>query len=119
MNVEGSESSGTEYKEEEDNSESKRRKFEEKLGSSMIRSASELAEALGSCEEKKEKRHQEMMQLHQRALHIQETRNQVNQQGITNLVSALSNLTAAIHSLITSINRDHGAGNADADACSS
>ncbi|BAT98762.1 hypothetical protein LR48_Vigan06g146100 [Vigna angularis] len=115
---EGSESSGTECKNDDENSESKRRKFEQKLGSSIMRSASELAQALRSCEEKKEKRHQEMMELHRRGLHIEETRNQVNQQGITNLVSAVTNLTGVIQSFIT-MNKDHGAGNADDHACSS
>ncbi|KAL9276064.1 hypothetical protein ACSQ67_026389 [Phaseolus vulgaris] len=116
---EGSESSGTENKHKDDNSESKRRKFEQKLGSSIMQSASELAQALGSCEEKKEKRHQEMMDLHHRALHSQQTRDQVSHQGITNLVSAVTNLIAVIQSLITSINKDHAGGNDDGDACSS
>ncbi|WVZ13293.1 hypothetical protein V8G54_017823 [Vigna mungo] len=115
---EGSESSGTECKNDDDNSESKRRKFEQKLGSSIMRSASELAQALRSCEEKKEKRHQEMMELHRRGLHIEETRNQANQQGITNLVSAVTNLTGVIQSLVT-MNKDHGGENGDDHACSS
>ncbi|XP_029124775.1 formin-binding protein 4 isoform X2 [Cajanus cajan] len=107
-----SESSGTEYNDEDDNSESKRRKFE-KLGSSIMHSASELAQALGSCEEKKEKRHQEMMQLQQLRLQMEETRNQMNQQEYTNLVSAVTNLTGVIQSLITSMTK------ANSDACSS
>ncbi|RDX65535.1 Trihelix transcription factor ASR3, partial [Mucuna pruriens] len=117
--VEGSESSGTESNEEDDNNlESKRRKSE-KLGCSIMRSASELAQALGSSEEKKEKRHREMMKLQHRRLQMEETRNQMNQQSFTNLVAAVTNLSCAIQSLINSMTRDigrddDGEGHADA-----
>ena len=63
-------------------------------------SASVLVKTLKSCEEKKEKRHQEMMELEQRRLQIEQTRNEVNQKGITDLVAGMTNLSGAIQSLI-------------------
>ncbi|XP_028776686.1 trihelix transcription factor ASR3-like [Neltuma alba] len=98
---ERSDSSSTEFSTEEDqDSESKRRKIRN-LGSSIMRSASVLARALRSCEEKKEKRHREMLELEQRRLQIEERRNEVNRQGIANLVAAVTNLSGTIQSLIS------------------
>ncbi|KAI4313423.1 hypothetical protein L6164_026407 [Bauhinia variegata] len=96
---ERSESSATEYSEDTD-SESKRRKVRN-LGSSIMRSATVLARALQSCEEKKERRHRELMELEHRRLEIEETRNEVNRQGIASLVAAVTNLSGAIQSLIS------------------
>ncbi|KAG2401830.1 uncharacterized protein HKW66_Vig0191330 [Vigna angularis] len=95
---ERSESSGTEHSEDDadDGSESKRRKVKN-LGSSIMRSASVLARALRSCEEKKEKRHRELIELEQRRLQMEEARNEVHRQGIATLVAAVTNLSGAIH----------------------
>ncbi|XP_047159097.1 trihelix transcription factor ASR3-like [Vigna umbellata] len=100
---ERSESSGTEHSEDDadDGSESKRRKVKS-LGSSIMRSASVLARALRSCEEKKEKRHRELIELEQRRLQMEEARNEVHRQGIATLVAAVTNLSGAIQSLINS-----------------
>ncbi|CAJ1976708.1 unnamed protein product [Sphenostylis stenocarpa] len=99
---ERSESSGTEHSEDDDDgSESKRRKVKN-LGSSIMQSASVLARALRSCEEKKEKRHRELIELEQRRLQMEETRNEVHRQGIATLVAAVTNLSGAIQSLINS-----------------
>ncbi|XWS69416.1 hypothetical protein CRYUN_Cryun04dG0177300 [Craigia yunnanensis] len=95
---EESDSSDTESSENLD-SETKRRKIG-KIGSSIMRSASVLAQTLKSCEEKEEKRHQEVMKLEQRRLQIEETQNEVNQKGITDLVASVTNLSGAIQSLI-------------------
>ncbi|XVE74603.1 hypothetical protein DITRI_Ditri12bG0030600 [Diplodiscus trichospermus] len=96
---EESDSSETKSSENLD-SESTKRKKVRKIGSSIMRSASVLAQTLKSCEEKKEKRHQEVMELEQRRLQIEETRNEVNRKGITDLVAAMTNLSGAIQSLI-------------------
>ena len=66
-----------------------------------MRSASVLARALRSCEKKKEKRHREMVELEQRRLQIEETRNEINRQGISSLVAAVTNLSGAIQSIIS------------------
>ncbi|TYH31339.1 hypothetical protein ES288_A01G165900v1 [Gossypium darwinii] len=95
---EESDSSETESSENLD-SKTKRKKVR-KIGSSIMRSASVLAQTLKSCEENKEKRHQQVMELEQRRLQIEETRNEVNRKGITDLVAAMTNLSGAIQSLI-------------------
>ncbi|KAJ7954419.1 trihelix transcription factor ASR3-like [Quillaja saponaria] len=101
-----SESLGTEESSEnQESSETKRRKVRNNIGSSIMRSASVLARALQSCEEKKEKRHRELMELERRRIQMEEARNEVNQQGITNLVAAVTNLSGAIHSLISESDR--------------
>lgn len=66
-----------------------------------MRSASVLARALRSCEEKKEKRHRELLDLERRRLEIEERRNEVNRQGIASLVAAVTNLSGTIQSLIS------------------
>ncbi|GMJ04504.1 hypothetical protein HRI_004119600 [Hibiscus trionum] len=80
-------------------SETKRKKVR-KIGSSIMRSASVLARTLKSCEENKEKRHQQVMELEHRRLRIEETQNEVNRKGMTDLVAAMTNLSGAIQSLI-------------------
>ncbi|KAK7833420.1 hypothetical protein CFP56_025686 [Quercus suber] len=82
-------------------SSSKRRKVRRSIGSTIMRSASVLAQTFRDCEEKKEKRHQEVMELEQRRLQIEERRNEVNSQGMTRLVAAMTNLSGAIQSLIS------------------
>jgi len=103
--VERTESSDSEKSEDDDEddggSESKRRKVKN-LGSSIMRSASVLARALRRCEEKKEKRHRELIELEQRRIQMEESRNEVHRQGIATLVAAVSNLSGAIHSFINS-----------------
>ncbi|XWS64006.1 hypothetical protein CRYUN_Cryun06bG0149800 [Craigia yunnanensis] len=99
ITVSESDSSETESSENLD-SETKRKKVR-KIGSSIMRSASVLAKTLKSCEEKKDKRHQEVMKLEQRRLEIEETRNEVNRKGITDLVAAMTNLSGVIQTLIS------------------
>lgn len=104
MIVERSESSEGTEQSDDDGSESKRRKVRN-LGSSIMRSASVLARAIRSCEEKKEKRHRELMELEQRRLQMEEARTEVHRQGIATLVAAVTNLSGAIQSLINSDQR--------------
>ncbi|KEH43463.1 trihelix transcription factor ASR3 [Medicago truncatula] len=100
--TESSDSEKSEDNDEDDGgSESKRRKVKN-LGSSIMRSASVLARALRRCEEKKEKRHRELIELEQRRIQMEESRNEVHRQGIATLVAAVSNLSGAIHSFINS-----------------
>ena len=71
------------------------------IGLTIMRSASVLAQTFQDCEEKKEKRHQEAMGVEQRRLQIEEKRNEVNSQGMTSLVAAMTNLSSAIQLLIS------------------
>ncbi|KAK8673468.1 hypothetical protein V6N13_111802 [Hibiscus sabdariffa] len=88
---------GTEETESGENlgSETKGKKVR-KLGSNIKRSASVLAPTLKCCEENKEKRHQEMMEVEHRRLQIEETQNR----GMRDVVAAVTNLTGAIQSLV-------------------
>ncbi|XVF43511.1 hypothetical protein PTKIN_Ptkin02bG0045500 [Pterospermum kingtungense] len=94
------ESDSSETKSSENVGSETKRKRVRKIGSSIMHSASVLAQTLKNCEEKKEKRHQEVMELEQRRLQIEQTRNEVNGKGITDLVAAVTNLSGAIQSLI-------------------
>ncbi|PIA64038.1 hypothetical protein AQUCO_00201378v1 [Aquilegia coerulea] len=82
-------------------SETKRRRKAKSVGSSILKSASVLAQTLMNCEEKKEKRHKDIIELEQRRLRIEEDRNEVNRQGIAGLISAVNNLSGAIQALVS------------------
>lgn len=100
IHVEGSESSATESGDKLDEAATKRRKFGN-IGSSIKHSASILAQTIRSCQEKKERRHQQLVEFEQRRLQLEETRNEVNRQGMANLAVAITKLSTAIHSLIS------------------
>ncbi|KAG8637611.1 trihelix transcription factor DF1-like isoform X2 [Manihot esculenta] len=95
-----SESSATESGDKLDEAATKRRKFGN-IGSSIKHSASILAQTIRSCQEKKERRHQQLVEFEQRRLQLEETRNEVNRQGMANLAVAITKLSTAIHSLIS------------------
>ncbi|OAY25415.1 trihelix transcription factor ASR3 [Manihot esculenta] len=96
---EGSESSATESSDKLDTG-TKRRKVRN-IGASIKHSASILAQTIRNCEEKKDKRHQEMMEIEQRRLQLEEARNEVNREGMANLAMAVTKLSTAIQSLIS------------------
>ncbi|KAF3945497.1 hypothetical protein CMV_028132 [Castanea mollissima] len=98
---ERSDSSETESSEMHDSSSKRRKVRRRSIGSTIMRSASVLAQTFRDCEEKKEKRHQEVMELEQRRIQIEEKRNEVNSQGMTSLGAAMTNLSGAIQSLIS------------------
>ncbi|KAG8043886.1 hypothetical protein GUJ93_ZPchr0458g22499 [Zizania palustris] len=95
--------------EEEDGSggepEAKRRRLN-RLGSSVVRSATVVARTLVACEEKRERRHRELLQLEERRLRLEEERTEVRRQGFAGLVSAVNSLSSAIHALVS----DHRSG---------
>ncbi|KAI3729739.1 hypothetical protein L6452_18404 [Arctium lappa] len=95
------ESSETEGEEtEKGDSETKRRRVRD-IGSSIVHSTTLLSQTLKSYEEKKEKRHRELMELEEQRLRLEETRNEVNRQGIVGLVTSINKLSDAIQSLIS------------------
>lgn len=93
--------SDTEASKDEDEDPDRTQKKHEKIGSSIKRSASLLAKTLQKCEEKKKKRHHEIMEIERKKLEIEEAQNEVNRQGMVNLVEAVANLSTAIQSLIS------------------
>ncbi|ONK71151.1 uncharacterized protein A4U43_C04F5320 [Asparagus officinalis] len=68
-------------------------------GSSLIEGASMIARTLLSCEEKQEKRHRDLIQLHERRLRLESDRIELNRQGFAGLISAVSSLSSAIHAV--------------------
>ncbi|XP_022997995.1 trihelix transcription factor ASR3-like [Cucurbita maxima] len=90
--VSESSSSGTESSEKKEKAEAKRRKMEDNIE----RSAAMLAQTLRSCEEQREIRHQEVMEVQKRCLQIEEARNHIHRQGISDMVAAIANLSAEI-----------------------
>nr|GEV54534.1 RNA-directed DNA polymerase, eukaryota [Tanacetum cinerariifolium] len=85
---------------EKHDSETKRRRVRD-IGSSIIHSTTLLSETLKQCDEKKERRHRELMELERQRLHLEETRTEVNRQGMTGLITSINKLSDAIHSLIS------------------
>ncbi|KAF8769227.1 hypothetical protein HU200_006731 [Digitaria exilis] len=85
--------------------EPKRRRLN-RLGSSVVRSATVLARTLVACEEKRERRHREVLELEERRLRLEEQRTEVRRQGFAGLVSAVNSLSSAIHALVS----DHRSG---------
>ncbi|KAK3143403.1 hypothetical protein QOZ80_4AG0299900 [Eleusine coracana subsp. coracana] len=84
----------------EDEPEPKRRRLN-RLGSSVERSATVLARTMVACEEKRERRHRELLSLEERRLRLEEERTEVRRQGFAGLISAVNSLSSAIHSLVT------------------
>ncbi|KAJ8769897.1 hypothetical protein K2173_008979 [Erythroxylum novogranatense] len=93
------ESSGT--KETSEKLDTKRRRGDKKVGSSIMKSAKILARTIRNCEEKKDKRHREVMEIEQRRLQIQEAQIEANRQSVSNLVNAVNDLSTAIQSFIS------------------
>ena len=63
----------------------------------IVRSATMLAQTLRSCEEQREIRHQEVMEVQKRCLQIEEARNHIHRQGISDVVAAIANLSAGMN----------------------
>ncbi|CAM0902408.1 unnamed protein product [Alopecurus aequalis] len=85
-----------------DEPEAKRRRRVERLGSSVVRSATVLARTLVACEDKRERRHREVLELEERRLRLEAERNEVRRQGFAGLVAAVNGLSGAIHALVSS-----------------
>ncbi|KAJ8461591.1 hypothetical protein OPV22_034517 [Ensete ventricosum] len=79
--------------------DTKRRRLR-RLGSSVVRSATVLARTMLTCEEKREQRHRELVELQERRLRLEEERTEVRRQGFAGLISAVDNLSGAIHALV-------------------
>lgn len=101
----GSDGGGSEGSRDEP--EAKRRRRVERLGSSVVRSATVLARTLVACEDKRERRHREVLELEERRLRLEAERNEVRRQGFAGLVAAVNGLSGAIHALVAS-DHHHG-----------
>ncbi|KAK1321502.1 hypothetical protein QJS10_CPA03g02507 [Acorus calamus] len=70
-------------------------------GSSVVRGATVLAQTLLACEERREKRHRELLEVEERRLRLEEQRTEVHRQGISGLISAVNSLSGAILALVS------------------
>ncbi|XP_075664857.1 uncharacterized protein LOC142634448 isoform X3 [Castanea sativa] len=69
------------------------------VGTAISKSASIIAEALQASEEREERRHRELLSLQERRLKIEESKTEINRQGINGLVDAINKLADSIHAL--------------------
>ncbi|XP_030471419.1 trihelix transcription factor GTL1-like [Syzygium oleosum] len=69
------------------------------VGTAISRSASIIAEALQACDEREERRHRDLVGLHERRLKLEESKTEINRQGNDGLVSAINKLASSIHAL--------------------
>lgn len=74
------------------------------IGSAISKSASIIADALQAGEEREERRHKDLLNLHERRLQIEESKAEINRQGINGLVDAINNLSNSILALATKKN---------------
>lgn len=80
------------------------------VGTAISRGASIIAEALQGCEEREERRHREILSLHERRIQIEESKTEINRQGIsglTGLVDAINKLANSIHALASNKNNNN------------
>ncbi|KAM6575203.1 hypothetical protein CsatA_023530 [Cannabis sativa] len=75
------------------------------VATAISKSASIIAEALQACEEGEQKRHEDLVSLHERRLEIEKSKNEVNRQGINGLVEAINNLANSIQALASDRNQ--------------
>ena len=59
-----------------------------------------------ACEEKREQRHRELLELEERRLKLEEERTEMNRLAVSGLISAVNGMSNAIHALVS----DHGDG---------
>ncbi|EYU43703.1 hypothetical protein ABFS82_13G187700 [Erythranthe guttata] len=71
----------------------------QEVGSAITKSASMIAEAIQSCEEREERRHRQVLRVHERRLQIEESKAEINKQGINGLVDAINKLATSILAL--------------------
>ncbi|XP_017218139.1 uncharacterized protein LOC108195663 isoform X1 [Daucus carota subsp. sativus] len=69
------------------------------VGSAISRSASLIAGAIQANEEREERRHRELLNLHEKRLQIEESKAEINRQGISGMVDAINNLAHSVLAL--------------------
>ncbi|XP_042501287.1 trihelix transcription factor ASR3-like isoform X2 [Macadamia integrifolia] len=74
------------------------------VGSAISKSASIIAEALQACEEKEEKRHRDLLNLQERRLKVEESKTEIDREGIHGLVDAINKLSSSIFALVSNKN---------------
>ncbi|XP_022847715.1 trihelix transcription factor ASR3-like [Olea europaea var. sylvestris] len=73
--------------------------------SAISQSGSTIAEAIQSSEEREERRHREVLSLHERRLQIEESNAEINRQGINGIVDAINKLANSMLDLASQKNQ--------------
>ncbi|XP_047956259.1 trihelix transcription factor ASR3-like isoform X3 [Salvia hispanica] len=71
----------------------------QEVGYEISRSASIIAEAIQSCENREDERHKEMASLYKRRLQIEESKAEINRRGINGLIDAINKLANSMLAL--------------------
>lgn len=95
---------------DESESAAKRRKGEgrirlEEVGSAISQSATMIAEAIQTCDEREGRRERERMSVHERRLQIEESKAEIHRRGINSLVDAINKLADSIFALAHQTNQ--------------
>ncbi|CAN4081898.1 unnamed protein product [Withania somnifera] len=77
----------------------------QEVGIAITKSAAIITEAIQSCKEREEKRHRELLSLHQRRLQIEESKAEINREGINGLVDSINKLASSILALAANKNQ--------------
>ncbi|CAK7336943.1 unnamed protein product [Dovyalis caffra] len=80
----------------------------QEVGTAISKSASIIAEAIQACDEREERRHRDLLSLHERRLKIEESKTEINRQGINGLVDAINKLANSILALASHKNQSSG-----------
>ncbi|XVF27213.1 hypothetical protein REPUB_Repub14bG0087700 [Reevesia pubescens] len=75
------------------------------VGTAISKSASIIAEAIQASDEKEERRHRDLVSLHERRLKIEESKTEINKRGIDGLVDAINKLANSILALASPKNQ--------------
>ncbi|XP_006294493.2 uncharacterized protein LOC17889985 [Capsella rubella] len=77
------------------------------VGAAISRSASVIAQVIRESEERQEMRHKEVMRLQERRLKMEESKADINRQGMSGLVDAINQLATSILALASSSSSCH------------
>lgn len=77
------------------------------IGAALSRCASVITQVIRESEERQERRHKEVVKLQERRLKIEESKAEINRQGISGLVDAINQLATSILALASSSSSCH------------
>ncbi|KAE8656202.1 alpha-glucosidase-like [Hibiscus syriacus] len=75
------------------------------VGTAISKSASIIAEAIRASEEREERRHRDIVNLHERRLNMEESKTEINKRGLDGLVDAIHKLANSIRALASHDNQ--------------
>ncbi|CAK9878901.1 unnamed protein product [Sphagnum jensenii] len=71
----------------------------EAIAPAMFKSTVEITQTLLACEDKKDRRHRDLLGVEERKLHIEEAKTEISRAGVAGLITAVNNLASAILTL--------------------